>query len=129
MKECFPVPGFGISQIDDANELSRRTVVSQKLVHVRVLEAGVRAGLPIRGNRRIAIRVVDSGCSPFNINSGHLLLHALCSTVFRSQGTPFQMASLSAEGVRGRDLDYVRLHRGAKSGAKNGGDRERAMLV
>lgn len=82
MKECFPVPGFGVPQIDDSDKLSRRAILSQKLVQMGMLESGVLAGLPIRGNSRVTIGVLPGGRALLNIDSGQLIFHALCSTRF-----------------------------------------------
>lgn len=92
MEERFPVPGFGVSQVDDTDKLSRCAVVSQKLIQMGMFKAGVRAGLPIRRDRRVAIRVIPSSPDLFNVNCGHLLFHELCSTGFRIWGHSFECA-------------------------------------
>src|SRR6266700_1278619 len=38
-----------------------------------MLEPGVRAGSPVRRNRRVAVGVLLGGCALFNINSGCLI--------------------------------------------------------
>ena len=98
MKERLPMPSFGIPQIDDADELPRRTVLPEKLVQMGVLEPGVRAGLPVRRNGRVGVRVLLGGCALFNINSGRLVLHALCSATFLVERDLFARARcLSAD--------------------------------
>ena len=92
MEERFPVPGFGVSQVNDTDKLSRCAIVSQKLIQMGMFKAGVRAGLPIRRDRRVAIRVIPSGPDLFNVHCGHLLFHELCSTGFRIWGHSFECA-------------------------------------
>src|SRR5208282_2537475 len=87
MKQGFPVSGFGVPEVDDAHELSRRAFVPQNLVQVSVLEAGVRARLPVGRDRRIAIRIFLGGCILFDIDAGRLFFHAMCSTMFRIRRT------------------------------------------
>lgn len=83
MKQGFPVSGFGIPKVDDAHKLSRGAFLPEELVQVGVLEAGVRTRLPVGRNGRIAIWISPSGRALFDVDSGQLPFHALCSTMFR----------------------------------------------